>query len=219
MVSLFLIFVSEHLSFLSMKRQEGEFMELEEILSRIEERAGKFGGSSSDVHAYFDAHRRVYAELAPHLKDAGIISEANWLTRRTLGSSQELGIHVRAGDICYVDFGASAYLFECGFQHFALIVKLVQYKALVIPMTSNPVQYAQAYDPVANPHGRRHLCSIGQPEGMLKPSVLFLNDLRFINTARIIEVRSHLDGDELQRVRKRLQELLDFSSSLEAVKG
>ena len=54
---------------------------------------------------------------------------------------------------------------------------------------------------------------------MLKPSVLFLNDLRFINTARIIEVRSHLDGDELQRVRKRLQELLDFSSSLEAVKG
>ena len=110
-------------------------MELEERLSRIEERAGKFGGSSSDVHAYFDARRRVYAELAPHLKDAGLISEANWLTRRTLGSSQELGIHVRAGDICYVDFGASAYLFECGFQHFALIVKLVQYKALVIPMT------------------------------------------------------------------------------------
>lgn len=194
-------------------------MELKEVLSRIEAKASACGETAADIHAYIDARKHVYAHLAPHLKDAGIISEANWLTRRTLGSSQELGIHVRAGDICYVDFGASAYLFECGFQHFGLIVKLVQYKALIIPMTSNPVQYAQAYDPTANPHGRRHLCSIGQPEGMLKPSVLFLNDLRFINTARIIEVRSHLDGDELQRVRKRLQELLDFSSSFEAVKG
>lgn len=187
-------------------------MEFEEVLSRIEVRAGKYGDTASEVHDYFDARKRVYANLAPNLKEAGIISEANWLVRRTLGSSMELGIHVKPGDICYVDFGPG-YLFECGFQHFGLILKLIQYKALIIPMTSNPVQNAQAYDPITNPQGRRHLCSIGQPDGMLKPSVLFLNDLRFINTARIIEVRSHLGPEELNRIKIRIQQLLELPCS------
>ena len=211
-IELFLLSSRESISLLSMKQQEEECMELEEVLSRIEEQADKYGGAISDVHAYFDVRQRVYAQLAPHLSDAGIISEANWLARRSLGSSQELGIHVKAGDICYVDYGPG-YLFECGYQHFGLIMKLVQYKALIIPMTSNPVQYAQAYDPDANPQGRRHLCPIGQPEGMLRPSVLFLNDLRFINTARIIEVRAHLGDLRLRKVKNRLREMLDISCS------
>ena len=57
-------------------------------------------------------------------------------------------------------------------------------------MTSNPATYKMAYDPVECPNGRRHLMRIGLIEGMKKESVLFLNDCKYINTARIIDVKA-----------------------------
>ena len=33
---------------------------------------------------------------------------------------------------------------------------------------------------------------IGLVSGLNKPSVLFLNDIRFINTARVIDIKAHI---------------------------
>ena len=60
-------------------------------------------------------------------------------------------------------------------------------------MTSNPETYRRAYDRKDNPNGKTNLFRIGQIEGMDKESVLFLNDARYINTARVIQVMAHMD--------------------------
>jgi hypothetical protein len=79
-------------------------------------------------------------------------------------------------------------------------------KAFVVPMTSNPFTYEQAYDKQNNPLGKIHLMRLGQLNGLNKPSVLFINDSKYINTTRIIEVKGHLDVTEhlFQRIRRRV---------------
>ena len=63
-------------------------------------------------------------------------------------------------------------------------------------MTSNPYTYAQAYDRIENPTGRKHLMRFGQRNGLNRESVLFINDCKFINPTRIIEIVGHLDINE-----------------------
>ncbi len=125
------------------------------------------------------------------LLEACMLSEANWLIRSRHDSCLSFGIEVKKGDIAYIDFG-QAYLHEAGFQHFGLVMNVWQNKALVIPMTSNKQQYYSAYDPIDNPTGKSHLMRIGKIEGLTKPSVLFLNDSKYINSARIIDVKAHI---------------------------
>lgn len=72
---------------------------------------------------------------------------------------------VKPGDICYVDFG-HAYLNEAGFQHFALVLSQFNGKLFVIPMTSNPYAYAQAYCEHDNPDGKIHLMRFGKQCGL-----------------------------------------------------
>lgn len=135
-------------------------------------------------------------------KDALVrmISEKNYLDRCHASSCEEMGVRIRVGDICYIDYGMS-YLNEAGFQHFGIIMKLVNGKAIVIPMTSNTKTYKEAL----RANGRNHLMPIGKVNGMNRDSVLFLNDVRSINTARIIDVKAHIPlGSELfQNIYKR----------------
>ena len=131
-------------------------------------------------------HTMCQKELKSHL-----ISEVNYQERHQLLSCEQLGVNIRIGDICYVDFGR-AYIQEAGFQHFGLIVAMYHGKAFVIPMTSNPSTYAQGYHPIDNPNGKKHLLQIGLIPGLVRPSVLFMNDAKFINTARIIDVKAHI---------------------------
>lgn len=135
-----------------------------------------------------------YSTLMPEKVEEAMVSENNWISRGQCSSGDELGIQVSPGDICYMDFG-QAYLNEMGFQHFGLVISIWQLKALVIPMTSNENTYENAWDYQENPYGRRNLMRIGTVCGLLKPSVLFLNDMRFVNTARVIDVKAHLDVD------------------------
>lgn len=132
-----------------------------------------------------------------------LLSTQNYLKRGALKYNETLPLS--AGDVCYIDFG-QAYLNEAGYQHFGLILSMMNGKAFVVPMTSNPITYEQAYDKQTNPKGKIHLMRVGQPQGLNKPSVLFINDSKFINTTRIIEVKGHLDiNDELfDRIRRRV---------------
>lgn len=116
-----------------------------------------------------------------------LVSEKNYNTRRNIASSKSLGFSIQPGDVCYTDFG-QAYLYEAGYQHFGLVLSVVHFKALIIPMTSNPQTYKKSLTSEGT-----YLFPLGTIEGLYKESVLFLNDAKFINTARIIDVKAHID--------------------------
>lgn len=139
------------------------------------------------------------------VKDATkvLLSTQNYIQRSSLKIHETF--EVNCGDVCYIDFG-QAYLNESGFQHFGLVISKINGKVFVIPMTSNPITFAQAYDRNENPNGRKHLMRFGQRNGLNRESVLFINDCKFINPTRIIEIVGHLDcTDELfARIQKRV---------------
>lgn len=166
----------------------------------------------NDNHALYDymaSRKKVYDVLMPVQCRHAIVSEANYIVRGHCACGDEIGIRVHAGDICYIDFGQD-YLNECGFQHFGLVLRIIAHKALVVPMTSNPHTCALAYDAADNPQGRTNLFFLGRPSRLRKPSVLFLNDVRFINTARVIDVTGHISTESalFHRVSDRLKKML-----------
>lgn len=158
---------------------------------------------------YMKLRREVYDTYCPDVREASMISEYNWLERYGCRSGKDLGILVNPGDLAMIEFGQNFYN-EAGFQHFGLVVSISVCKALVIPMTSNPNTCRKAYDPVENPRGKRNLFCIGKVDGMDKESVLFLNDARYINTARVIRVMAHIDTDEkmFHEIVKRLKSIM-----------
>ena len=77
--------------------------------------------------------------------------------------------------------------YEAGYQHFGLVIAIVHFKALIIPMTSNERTYKKSLTSEGT-----YLFPLGTINGLYKESVLFLNDAKFINTARIIDVKAHV---------------------------
>lgn len=133
-----------------------------------------------------------------------LVSEANYSLRRHVPSSRALGFEVKEGDICYVDFGL-AYLYEAGYQHFGLVIKIEHFKALIIPMTSNSKTYRKSFTDKGT-----YLFPLGTIEGLYKESVLFLNDAKFINTARVIDIKAHIPPESqlFQDIKNRLKQLV-----------
>lgn len=138
-----------------------------------------------------------------------LVSDQNLRERRHTHNCAELGVDIRVGDICYIDFG-EAYINEIGYQHFGLITTIFHNKAFVVPMSGNHSAYMQAYSK-ENPKGKRHLMRLGKVPGMNKVSVLFINDAKWINTARIIDVKAHLRKDSalFQEIKERVKRCLD----------
>lgn len=147
---------------------------------------------------------KEYAGMTYQESVRKLISEKNYNSRRKVASSVNIGIDVKPGDICYIDFGL-AYLYEAGYQHFGLVLNVSHYKALVIPMTSNPTTYQKSLDPEVE-----YLFPLGSIKGLYKESVLFLNDTKFINTARIIDVKAHIDPSSalFLQIKKRLKKIM-----------
>ena len=149
-----------------------------------------------------------FSELKRHL-----ISEFNYEKRKEYKSSELVGFKVKVGDICYIDFG-KAYINEAGYQHFGVIVSLNNSKAFIVPMTSNSTVYEQSYCSKTYTCGKKHLMRLGIVAGLNKKSVLFLNDAKFINTARIIEVKGYIDptGDLFREIKNRLKECINIDN-------
>lgn len=127
-------------------------------------------------------------EVARHiLSTQNYIQRSQWMVSET--------VEVKVGDVCFIDFG-QAYRHEAGYQHFGFVLSKLNGKVFVIPMTSNSEAYRQAYDENLNPKGKPHLMRFGQICGLNRPSVLFLNDCKFISPSRIIEIKGHLDESD-----------------------
>jgi hypothetical protein len=155
------------------------------------DRATEMVDTPQEWKSYVKKREEIYERLLPGYVDHNMKSEAMWLLRGRYASGEDIGIRVSPGDICWLDYGQT-FNNEMGYQHFGLVLSLCNKKALIVPLTSNRHAYEKAGDPS---HPCPHLMRIGQLEGLHRPSTLFLNDLRFVNTARILEIRAHLDPD------------------------
>ncbi len=135
-----------------------------------------------------------------------LLSKMNYCQRKTKRSNSE--VRIRKGDICYIDYGLS-YICEVAYQHFGLILSLVHGKAFVVPMSGNQraLLMAKSKD---NPQGKRHLMPLGCVEGLVKNSVLYMNDAKWINTSRIIDVKAHVEVESelFQEIHQRIVELI-----------
>lgn len=181
-------------------------MELEDLYlqKQQEGRAADSPVLMEALNDYLDAVRSEYENMTVRRAADTLLSDLNYQNRSQLRSCRGFGIIVRPGDICFIDFG-KAYRQEAGYQHFGLVLNVFDAKALVIPMTSNFEAFRRAYDPLFNPDGVRHLMRLGKIDGLYRYSILFLNDGKFINTARIIDVKGHLDVQSrlFQQIRER----------------
>ena len=162
------------------------------------------------IEEYGNDIKNEYGEKSIQEAKELLISELNFRERGHLKSCRRFGMFINPGDLCYVDFGSRAFITEAGFQHFALVLSVCCGKAFVVPMTSKSENYETAYDEVDNPTGNVHLMKIGLPKGLNRYSVLFLNDAKYINTARIIDVKGHIDtdGELFRKIKKRVIDLI-----------
>ena len=137
-----------------------------------------------------------------------MLSKLNFCQRKQMYSSLEAKVYVHVGDICFTDFGL-AYLSEVGYQHFGLVLAMKNGKIFVVPMSGNQNAYQKAYDPVLHV-GKRHLMRLPSIEGLNKSSVLFLNDAKWINSARVIDVKAHIPPDSLlfEKIKKRVLQMM-----------
>lgn len=141
----------------------------------------------AQVKIFLEDYNDYLSSLPNFRQRQECISKMNHFKRSNYWSCEDMQINVRVGDICYTDFGVG-YINECSYQHFGLITNIVNHKAYVIPMTSNNKAVEQA-----KKSEKSHLYYIGQPEGLNRETCAFINDGRYINTARIISVNAHID--------------------------
>ena len=181
-----------------------------EIREMIRDNYGRKDKESA-IADYITEERRDCIRLNPKELESRLVSAANWRERHEYESGLEMGVYVSPGDICFLDYGRS-YIKEAGYQHFGLIVSICGGKAFIVPMTSNANTYAKAYDEETNPLGCKHLFPLGDIEGLYRKSVLFLNDGKYMNTARVIDVKAHVNPDSVlfQKIKERLRECLNL---------
>lgn len=156
------------------------------------EKNNDFYRSEEILQQFINQYQQYLRSLSTKQLSRECISGLNRLQRQNLRSCSQLNIHVKVGDVCYIDFG-QVYINEAGYQHFGLILSIINHKAFVLPMTSNTTTYQYANDPSRIEHGKTHLYQLGWIDGLNKQSVAFLNDCKFINTARIIAVKGQID--------------------------
>ena len=161
------------------------------------------------IEFYLKKKQEQLLKMPNKAKSRLLISKFNYEERSKMKSSELLGFKVKVGDICYIDFGR-AFVSEAGYQHFAIIIGYCNSKALIVPMSSNSKMYYQSYCEKTFKHGKKHLYRLPELNGLNKKSVLFLNDVKFINTARIIQVKGHISPDSFlfKDIKNRFIELI-----------
>lgn len=149
---------------------------------------------------------RMEQEMLETLNDNEVydymVSKLNFCQRKQVISCSDMGIFIRNGDICFIDYGL-AYLWEIGYQHFGLVLSQKNGKAFVVPVSGSHRAYRQALE-------KEHMMRLGLIPGLNKPSVLYINDAKWINTARIIDVKAHIHEHSalFKEIRKQVTQMI-----------
>ena len=135
------------------------------------------------------------------------LSALNRIEKETTNNCVISQTQLKVGDVCFIDFG-HAYMYEAGYQHFGIIIKISHYKIFVVPMTSN--QQTQRQLKEGHDKEQSHVFDLGWIAGLTKQSVCFLNDAKFINAARVIDVKGFLPPESyiFRKLKKRLFETI-----------
>ena len=131
----------------------------------------------------FHEEQTLLNEMSPEEQFDYMISKMNYCRRKHALSCLEFNVLIDVGDICYIDYGNS-YINETGYLHFGLILALNHGKAFVVPITGSNNRLMEK--------DVEHVYKLGKVKGMKKICMCYLNDAKWINTSRIIDVKSHL---------------------------
>lgn len=129
-----------------------------------------------------------------------MVSKLNYLRRKNAGTCKEFNVLIRQGDICYIDYG-QAYICESGYLHFGLILSIYNSKVFVVPLSGNMKKASQVF----GKEKKNHVYRIGKIPGMSKVSSVYLNDAKWLNSARIIDVKAHIaqDSELFKEIKRR----------------
>lgn len=157
------------------------------------------------IEDYTENYKEYLVTLSDdHLKRE-CISGRNRLTRMGITKCVIPDEKIKSGDICLFDFG-QAYIQESGYSHLGIVISLYLQKVLVAPLSSNAHAVASARNMKKN--GKQHLYTVGKLPGLDKPSVVFLNDCKYVSSSRIIDVKTHLavESEMFQEIISIIQE-------------
>ena len=157
------------------------------------------------IESYLEEYEKFLSAMPDGLKRKECMSGFNRVKRSQLWSSDVLEITVKPGDICFIDYG-QVYINESGYQHFGLVISETNHKIFVVPMTSNKEVIQKA----TREARKSHLYYIGKKKGLNRPSALFLNDCKFINSSRVISVNARIEPDSemFKEITKLLKQII-----------
>ena len=149
-----------------------------------------------------EMERRMLKTLSHNEVYDYMISKINFCQRKQVISCADIGLMIQVGDICFIDYGL-AYLWETGYQHFGLVLSIVNGKAFVVPVSGS----SRALSHVKQ---KEHMMDLGMIPGLNKPSVLYINDSKWINTARIIDVKAYINPNSnlFKRIKQTVRQMI-----------
>lgn len=133
-----------------------------------------------------------------------LIAEQDWLRRH---STPKVFSECLVGKILRVDFG-KMYLCENGLIHYAICIAEHQGKYCVIPMTTSNDEIKMAFHPQYRPNGEKRLFLLKRADGNVKDSALYINDLKYISSGRIIKVGNKIADEAYNNIINLVCELL-----------
>lgn len=149
-----------------------------------------------ELEKYLNNFREFMLNQSVYDMTSLLIAEQDWIKRH---SRQQVFLESLVGKILRVDFG-KAYLCENGFVHYAICIAENQGKYCVIPMTTANDEIKMAYHPEFRPTGEKRLYLLKKSDGNSKDSALYINDLKFISSGRIIKVGSRINDEAYNNI-------------------
>lgn len=153
----------------------------------------------------FMEEQTLIQSMNPYEQFDYFLSKLNYIRRKNAVNSLDFNVIIRVGDICFIDYGHS-YQQEIGYMHFGLIVAQNRGKVLIVPITGSNTKTVHTFE-----EGNEHIVQLGKIEGMRKVCACYINDAKWLNSARIIDVKSHIpvDGELFKSIKNKIKESID----------
>lgn len=156
-----------------------------------------------ELEKYINNFRGHMLNLSVYDMTSLLIAEQDWLLRHTKTTTHVCSL---VGKILKIDFG-KAYQYENGFIHYSLCIGERNNKYLVIPSTTSTEIIKAAFHPKYRPEGEERIYLLKKEDNVDKDTALFMNDLKYISSGRILEVRNKINTETLGAVISRTMKM------------